>query len=439
MSKAIQRLRRQAKILRGLHGDVPSSWRAGGRVDWRAPVAAASLFDDHAEVSASSLVEHFLLTWIEWFQTSRLYTQYFGYGTGTDVGPLVGGSLQGLPGSWIGLHERCQEIKDEVLFDDTLPGLWAESWGLADPVEPADGADAEQWFLRLAESHERRRLVEVQPGFRPEWDALSRLVVERDQRFAAAFNELADSIREDVLYHLRCYRHATLDVSWLSPEGAAEPVDRRVVESSALRRLTAEPAPDPDWADRVLADAPLTPDVRGEGLRLLRRLHRSVWDIGFECLSEDLHAPDFQPASRSPVGTPAVLLNPVPEARVKPRPEKRRGRGDEIVHFDATPGRWIDGRERAAIEPGRLALSVCRPGGRGWAGLAPVLDDLAGYLKEAPRRPDVVVVLTDTWDSTAFARRNRAGLRAHARSGVWFVFLLAVTPGRRLVRLDVGL
>ncbi|MGE3109699.1 MAG: hypothetical protein AB7O77_15280 [Phycisphaerales bacterium] len=397
-------------------------------------------------MSAWALTEHFLLTWIEWFQVSRLYSQYFGYGRGAEVAAIMMPGLgvplfPGLPGTWASLHRQCQHIKDDIADDGYLPDILASAWGVDDPTVPRGTEDAEHWFFALAESHERRRLLGVYAIFaHPAWRDLYHMVAEQDRLLAARFNEAEGQTRLAVLTHLRFYRHATLDASWLSPEGVDSRPSRADAGESALQRLTYEPPPDREWASQSLDGLNLDRAVRTEVQQMLARIQRSVWEFGFSCLSEDLHSPDFRPATRSPVGTPAVVVNPQPPSlRGSARRERSRRELDEIVHFAPKVERWIGEREQSAIEPGRVALAVARPGGRGWKGLAPALSRLTGYLGQAQRLPDVAVVLTDAWDSAAFARHHRRELRPYATRGVRFLFLLAGVPDRTMSRISVAL
>lgn len=398
-------------------------------------------------MSAWALTEHFLLTWIEWFQVSRLYSQYFGYGRGAEAAAIMMPGLgmplfPGLPSTWASLHRQCQRIKDDIAGDGYLPDILASAWGVDDPTVPHGREDAEHWFFALAESHERRRLLGVYSSFaHPAWRDLNHMAADQERLLAAQFNEVEPQTRSAVLSHLRFYRHATLDASWLSPEGLDRRPTERAAGESALQRLTYEPIPDREWASQSLDGLDLDQAVRAEVQQMMVRIQRSVWEFGFTCLSEDLHSPDFRPATRSPVGTPAVTLNPRPPSlpgpgRREPRPRRDL---DEIVHFVPKVERWMGEREQSAIEPGRISLTVARPDGRGWAGIAPALSQLAAYFGQAQRLPDVAVVLTDAWDSAAFARHHRRDLRPYATRGVRFLFLLAGVPDRTMSRISVAL
>lgn len=444
MSESRRRLQRQAKSLRAMLGELPTPWsdRTARQPGWSTRSQAPATIGVGAEVSLSALTEHLLQTWMEWFQVSRLYSQYFGYGRGDDTGVfavqgLVGTAFAGLPRQWTSLHRQCQEIKEWVREDRELPDLWAQAWGVVERSVPAPD-DTETWFLLLVESHERRRLLGPLVGLGgPGWNNLLQLVVEEDRRLGDWFNDLSGETRAAVLDHLRFYRHATLDASWLSPEGLAAG-QRPFGDSSELHRLTVAQVQERGWID-ALGTVELDAAVRAEAQQMLLRIQSSVWEFGFTCLTEDLHAPDFQPATRGPVGTPAVEVNPDPVPRREPRRRRRGGRdGDSITHFAPVVERWAEGREQSQIGPGRIVLSTSPPRGKGWRGVARTLENLVGHLGLAEQRPDLVVVITDSWDSAAFARQFRRSLRPHASAGVQFMFLLAGAPDRLLSRINVA-
>lgn len=444
MSEALKHLRKQAKSLRATLGELPTPWSDGDAPwpEWRAPVPAPATVGASGEMSMWALTEHFLLTWIEWFQVSRLYSQYFGYGRGAEMAAIMMPGLglplfPGLPATWGSLHRRCQEIKDWVMQEGELADLWLRKWGLEDRDMAVIPKDLEQVFMMLVESHERRRLIEVfawHPN--PAWMHLHNQLIRRDAMLADFIGSLSGDTRQHLQTHLRFYRHATLDVSWLAEDARGQRGDS-IDYRSAVRQLTSAIPDDSEWPDRTLGDIELDAPLRVHARALLSRVQHAVWEIGFTCLAEDVHAPDFRAGTTTVVGTPAVQLNPAPRREVKPRQLPRGRRDDDQIVYFAAPYA-AEEREPSPIEPGRLLLIVNKPGGRGWKTLSTALDQLSDYLGQASRRPDLVVVLTDSWDSAAFARRHRRNLHPHASAGVRFLFLLAGVPDRRLTRIDVA-
>jgi len=425
--------------------ELDASWETSDDQpqDWRIRVAAPSAVGSDVEISMWALMEHFLLTWIEWFQVSRLYSQYFGYGRGAGIAArfvpgLARSEFPGLPPAWASLHMRCQRVKDLVSTDLSLADTWAAAWRLGETQTPDDANDVESWFLLLTESHERRRLLQVFTGNKS-WDHLNELVVAQDLRLAAALVETNSETRDAVTSHFRYYRHATLDASWLSPEGYQSPLDRTSENSSAMRWLTNGIGESAEWSTQVLENLELDADVRSVAQDSLSRIQQCVWEFGFDCFADDVCAKEFRPSSSGPLGSPSMTLNPKPPRTRRERKQlsdSARQPLDIQAYFGGQTERWSGGKEVGPIPPARIVMCVGQPG-RGWKSIERTLIQLTRYLVEAPP-PDLIIVLTDSWDSTAF-RPIRSSLQTYSRAGIKFLFLLGDVPSRGLTKLDVSI
>jgi hypothetical protein len=434
VSETLGRLRRQARSLRSILGDLHTSqfYRAHDWESWHQHVSAPQTLG--TQTSKWALTEHFLLTWIEWSQVSRLYSRYFGYGEPMDAPisfmSMVGEPLfPGLPRTWNSLHQGCQQLKDAVADDGMLAEIWNEAWSLTDSNESNPAGDVEHWYLRFVESHARRRLLEVFLGSgHPAWRELYGRLVARERLLTRLFESSPDEIRDGVLAHLRFYRHATLDVSWLSDDWQfAGSGDSAAL--SALRRLTTERPPDSRWIDGTLANIRIHQAVRDNARLLLARLQQAVWEIGYTCLAEDLNSPDFEPDIDTPTGTPGVQVNAaIPKT---PIPKRRRRRPRRLPRGEFLP-------EPLPVEYERLLLFVGDPC-TGWKSFARILDQAVAFINQSETRQELVVFLTACWDSPLFVKEHRAALRILATAGVRFLFFLAGVPDRRLSLVDVRL
>lgn len=447
MSKTLQELRRQASSLRTMLSEMPPPWQWED-LDWRAPISAPATIG--TEISLSAITEHFLLTWIEWFQVSRLYSRYFGHGFSPIMLPpqflaMTGLPMfPGLPQSWASLHQRGQYVKDRAAQDGDLAEVWREAWhlhGASAPAPPND--DVEQWFLQLVESHARRRLLQVFNGFGDQaWAGLHRELVAYDRQLGEAFGSAADETREEVLIHLREYRHATLEVSWLSQDWQFGGND----SLSTVRRLTMEPVAYEDMSSQWILRLELSEAVRAHARALLSRLQQAVWEIGFAALSADVSSSDFVPGPWTPLATESVLVNPAPlpppgeapEELEEPEYAQRIMRS--TVGFVTVPREFASPEVPALppIAPGQLTVCIGRAG-RGWNRFSRLIDKLIVSQRESRKRPELVVFLTDAWDSASFSQRHRRDLRALGRAGTQFMFLVAGVPDRRLSMLEVSI
>lgn len=436
MSNTLQQLRRQARDLRTMLGEIPRLWNED-RFNWRQETSAPRTVGTN--ISLGALAEHFLLTWIEWFQVSRLYSWYFGHGVWSAVpAPFLARTrlptFSGLPRSWDGLHRRCQAIKDVVEDDEQLAEVWSEAWHLDGARTAAlSSDDVEQLFLALVESHSRRRLLQVLDGFGDgPWTTLYRRLIDYDIQLGEAFAASGEDVRDRVLLHLRAYRHSTLEVSWLSRYwqfGADDAV-------STVRRLTMEAMPDGDGPEAWVARIRLDDAVRQHARALLSRLQRAVWEVGFASLASDVASADFVPGPWTPVVTQTVVINPT--LPLEREDDDRRIMAQDSSFFVVAPPELgiPESLELPPLERGRIALCMGSAGG-GWIRFSKLLDQVLASLRASGRVPDLVICITDAWDSAAFARWHRRDVRAMSRAGAEFMFFVAGVPDRRISMLEI--
>lgn len=437
-----QQLTRAATSLQAMLAELPGRSMSEGVRGWREPVVAARTVGD-APISHWALAEHFMLTWAEWTQVCRRYSTYYGHGVPamqTAFALMRMSPFPGLPAGWNSINMLCQGCKDSFSRSRELAEIWDEAWGLSDSktfeVEPGD---VRGWCIRFIESYERLRMLSVLGKDADEsWAELRDRVMVWDDVLRGDFIEADPATQEQVLGHLRRYRHATLDAPWLSFKAGEDSDPSEGPDRSSVREMTSEKYSAAEWSGQALERFGLEGRMREEARRVLRRLGEGVWEFGFSPVTEDLHERELRPSSLGPVGSPIVLLNPRPGTTRSGQEKKRRG---TVVHLGLFAGGpvWKDGREASDLELGQITVTSARSGGRGWIETTRRLGDLVGYLAEAERLPDLCIVMSEAWDSSAFERQWRDVLRPFQAKGVQFLFLLAGVPDRRLTALDVAL
>jgi hypothetical protein len=312
---------------------------------------------------------------------------------------------------------NCDVVVFRLVRDRELDEIIARSW--LSPNEAGfqpklrRGYDIEAIYSQLASNHERAELLNragtVQPSVRrkdlwlkrmpvdrPSFPATSDILGEQNEALLDRWHELPRRVQDQVWMHLRHYLHSVLAVSWLVDSAPA----RSALTSLSWRRQPMSLSVKQPVGD-VTSQSPISDTVR----KLLDRLATAIAELGYEDVLEDLLSPDL-------VGGEDSLLP-----------------SQEIM---VIPGHLND-----ISRPILLAVS------KGWNGKEPltfcrVMRQVKARLIEARGTIKAVVVICDCWDSARFQEEHSEELKAHAHTGVSFLFALVGVPGRSLIPLPMA-
>ena len=135
--------------------------------------------------------------------------------------------------------------------------------------------DAHELYREIVASHERLMWVLEFASDRKAWQGCLGAAREIDGQVRKAFEQSSRQTRRQVLWHLRQYRHATLDVSWLDER-------RWKTRPSAFEfALGASDRLGPDWnrsGEHPLADAATAKVAE----TVLRRVTRAIAELGYD-------------------------------------------------------------------------------------------------------------------------------------------------------------
>jgi hypothetical protein len=306
----------------------------------------------------------------------------------------------------------------QLARDRRLDEMVARSWFHPDrgafPPDSGERYDIAAIYGRLAKCHEHAELLlraeavsyhlaeqEVSSKrLRPErevFPAIRKVVHKNNEELLDRWHELPRRVQDQVQMHLRHYLHSILGVPWL--------FDFATPRVSALLGLFWRKQDVSRSLKQALGDLPLDSPTSQTAGRLLDRLEAAIADLGYEAIVEDLLSPDL-------IGGEDSLL-PSPEIMV-------------------IPGHLAD-----TARPILLAVTT------GWNGKDPrsfatVMRQVKTRLIEAQGTIKLVIVLCDSWNSAAFQADHHEELSAHARRGVWFLFLLVGVPDRVLGTVPVA-
>lgn len=407
MSDALRGLRNQARDLEKLLKDVKQSER---QTSLDSTVDARNSLGDEVVVSRWALLEHFLVTFVEWNQIHERYVRYFGQ-TEHTASPR-----------WHHLRHECAQTCYNISAGanqayQELPSRFAQQWLPQAPghIRHSDGSpDVEalyheivqadlQWRTAMACRWQPESPLEdlwqfVSEARYPQtpaasaWQNLANDLRGTQQRLLARFSELEPAAQSDLRYFLRNYRHATLRVSWLEQQGRDN--DNSLLfainngESgrvSVLRdfleiELMRDDRPDKEYriVDRVLG-----------------RIADAIREIGYESFVDDVTSEDFLGGEDSPLGSAEINI--------------------------------IPGKGHTACCPVLVAVSR-GASRRSKLGFGKIMQEVKVHLTSCAGVTKAVIVLCDTWDSRSFIDEHYVELQAHHRKGVRFLFLMIGAP-----------
>lgn len=434
-------LREGAKQVQQLHKDLHPPTMS--RRPWKDNVFARHSLGDDVEVELWYLAEHFLLAWHDWHTLQGRFIQYFGE------------PEQPLPTSWRRLDGECKVLANRLLRDTNLDELVSASWeqtGFMDRefIHRAGSKLAlREVYQNIVQNHRRWSLLhgEWSTGPAPAtegaeqagplgetWPRCRDLAFRLNQETFATCQVLMEAVGRDLLFHLRCYRHANLLMSWLSNNGIVEDRHPAAMEGSGdghgdgqgedgigggrgdgLREFVRMP-PHQSALIRfseglVISTSSISGTVDGyfrEGIakRVLHRVMEAIAEIGYDNFVADVTDADFQGGPESLVGSSDVNVIPNPH----------RGPCHELL----------------------VAVSKGDKKGIGFPNVMRLVREHLIRCSVTQR----VIVLCDHWGPNMLDE-HIGDLRAHhARvdGPVRFLFLLVGTPARFLspVAVDLG-
>lgn len=382
MSEILTTLRQEAKELRLLLPDVEQA-----PADWQRKLDATRLLGQGIPVEAWYLADHFLTTWADWHGLRARYSRYFGI---TD---------DFSPRWWQELDGRCKQTAMGLWDNIELQRLVAESWqqeapGVNDqlgnraPDDHAEGiaAKADSLARHAMSGHERMMLVSMLAnGQQAAPMPMSAVVSQQTRRLISDFDHAAPETRAEIVWQLRNYRHATLQLSWLMKSNG-EGVDW---PPTALEHALADDERAARLAETLIEPYELRHD---EDRQILTRIVRAVSEVGYEHFFDDVTSREMHGGRDSPLGAEGV----------------------EVV-----PGG--QGGGRAAV-----VVALSRRGRRG-ASLETMLVKVSRRLADGAAAR-TVILLSDSWDAGLFARVARERFAEHHGRGVDFVFLVVGSP-----------
>jgi hypothetical protein len=213
MSEFVQRLRQQARELDALERDLRV--RPKGRVDWTRTTMSSTVAGLGTPVEQSFLADYSLTTWTEWRSLYHRYPHYFGR------------PEELLPHRWHKTAFRCEHLAEQLFQDAALGDVLTVVWSGEDQVDnPANSPDAAArteaavFYRRMVRNHLRLSALaggeaDLRADYGP-WGRCALVARKADEQTKRQFTQAAAPIREAVVWHLRHYRHANLEVSWLN-------------------------------------------------------------------------------------------------------------------------------------------------------------------------------------------------------------------------------
>jgi hypothetical protein len=390
------------------------------RRDWNAQVFAPESLGDDTQVELWYLADYFLLAWHDWHTMRRRYRGYFGVDENTEP----------FPETWNRLDERCLDLANRLIRDKQLEGPVFKYWSTSGviPADEGDRASLREVYHVVVQNHRRWHLIRnavegrleshgdvLEERSYPEaiWPHSLALVRRLNEETLLACKRLNESLGSALRYHLRCYMHSNLLVSWLDEDFETEEAGE--YSRSSLQRASQAFAGESSL-NQFLSEKIVIPsiehflsqwqysDAHGTAKRVLERLSQAIAEIGFDDFVEDVASGDFRGGQQSLVGVSEINLIP----------SQTRG-------------------------PCQLLLLAVSKGDKKAIGFPSVMRQVREHLIRCPVTK-AVVILCDYW-GPSMLDEHLGDLRAHHERGVRFLFLMAGMPSRSIspVAVDLGL
>jgi len=394
VSNRFQTLRAEAVSLQRLADDVAGL--ASNGTDWQSMVVAPRTLDPDQPIESWYLAEYFLNAWVEWHTVLDRYLRYFGQ------------PLDRIPRVWGRLKIQSKELAGRLQCDPSLDKWIARSCERLLQPDAQSDADVSALFHQVINSHSRLALVRNSGEQReggPMWRSSSTAAWGYDRQVKQRLYALPFNLREPLLWHLRHYRHAMLDVSWLDEPRWNEGDEAR---RSAFEDVLGRPSAAPPWIGRFTDDLRSDMPSADQVYRVLCRIMRAIAEIGYECFFDDVTSNEMNPGPDSPLGDEAVRVI-----------RKDMPGGDPALR--------------------NIVVGVARGSQkRAFYGRPNVLVKL-GETLTAAAAPMAAIVLVDSWDTAEFQREHFPAFRLHHARGHRFLFLLVGSPETQVAPLPLDL
>ena len=391
MPEFLRSLRREARDLGRLRRDLAHASINGA--GWDALVPAPRILGADVTVEKWYLAIDFLNAWGEWHTVLERYLRYFGQ------------PADRIPGAWRKLKLECVDVAKRLQNDAGLDERIAASWAGAPEVEPAAVVEAQDLFHEIVASH--ARLILLRQGdsehAAPIWRQSATAAWDYDQKVKQRLSRLQSDLREPLQWHLRHFRHAMLDVSWLDELRWNRGDEAR---RSAFEEALGRPSAPLPWIGRFTDDLQADMPAADQVHLVLCRIVRAIAEIGYECFFEDVTSTEMNAGNDSPLGGEAVC---------------------------------VIRKNMPAADPASRKIVVCVAKGgqkRAYYGRPNLLVKL-GETLTAATAPVVAIVLVDSWDTADFQREHFSAFQLHHARGHRVLFLL-VGSETELSPIDIG-
>ena len=382
MSDVYFRLRKQTARLQGFLADLSDAQHPG--TNWDEVINSTKTLGENVPVARWTLAEHFLTEWKSWSALLGRYLSYFGQ------------PWEKIPESWKKLKSKCVALEQRLRTDESLGSLVAKSWR-SEPGPTDVEADVRSLFHAVIASHERLMLLNTGNETATDWSDCDAVAKESDHRLREHVDRARGDVRRQALWHLRQYRHANLDVSWLDES-------RWRAAPSAFEYVLGATDREQSWIREVRSDLPsdLQPEL---ATQIVRRITTAVTELGFESFAADVMSKEMIPTQTSPLGASAI----------------------EML--------TINGHGGIADNPARIMVGVARQP----HSLARTFRQLLAAFSARSELPSLGIVVSSCWDGLLFEQEFQTDFQSSYDDGHRLIFLLAGCPDTQLEPVPLSL
>lgn len=294
------------------------------------------------------------------------------------------------------MAHTCEELSRRLIANRSLQELIANDWKRS--LGSADQPEADSLYHQMVFSHQSLRLASDLSD-QDSRSTLAQMAISLNDQMRADFKQASPAVQADVVWHLRHYRHATLQLSWLS----SVPRTSDDIWRSALENALAGDGRVGQSRDTLTRDLPRDLSDPAEAKMAITRIATAIDEVGYAAFVGDVTSAEMKGGDDSPLGSGAVQVIPKTQ-----------------------------GGDRAAI-----LLAVCQGAARKARGFAAVMPQLLDHLAARGSRGVLAIVCSDTWDREKFHAEHLAAIREQYERGARFLFLLVGEPERLLTRIPV--
>lgn len=384
MSNRLSTLRTESRRLKALLADLIQASREPP--SWDATVCCERTLGASVPVERWYLAEHFLTTWQEWKSSVDRHVRYFGT------------RAEQIPATWKALVTSCANWQKQLWQDSELDQRLAASWQSFETRTPVGNEDAGTMFRQIIASHHRLMILPSASAYA--WTESRRIATQIDRHVCQVFDASPPGVKRDVIWHLRQYRHATLDFSWLDEARWREGF-------TAFEHALGNPGPAPEWLAAVRGDLSANLAAHAEIGAVTARIVQAIHEAGFDAFVTDVTSREMAGGLDSPLGSDHAV----------------------VVGGHTGP-------PRALSEP--IVLAVARgTGRRGRGALSAVLGNVVQLLATAASA--FAIIVGDSWNASIFAEQFLPQFRELYDHGHRFLFLVVGAPETDVAPIPVTL